>query len=257
MSRSQGPEAAPHPSSAVRSSADQATAPLVVRSGEQGVPDASQRSLLRIAASLRRAIDASVDLAGSPEALERLAERVEAATAALEQAATGKLIPLMGWYEGHPDPSGMLPYSPVMGRLNPVAPPLRLHIEGSTAVGIARLGSRFQGAHRIAHGGVVAALFDEILAFGTIVGGAPGPTGELKVRYHAPTPLDEELRFEGWVEAVRERTTLARGRCWAGDRLCAEASGIFVRIRPSEHTASWTADGVAGIDPAADSERET
>jgi len=227
-----GPPKPPTPSRSAAAPAS--TAPLVVRPEAHGVSERDQRALLRIAGSLRAALEASVDVTGSTEVLEHLAEQVEATADALAAASTGKPIRLMGWYADEPEPSGMLPYSPVMGRLNPMAPPMRLEIEGRTGVGHVELGSQYQGAHGIAHGGVVAALFDEVLAFGTMVGGAPGPTGELRVWYRKPTPLFEPLRFEAWVHEVRERTTVARGRCRVGDDVCAEAEGVFVRIRPTE-----------------------
>ena len=57
-------------------------------------------------------------------------------------------------------------------------------------------------------------------------------TGRLPVHYRRPTPLDRELRFEAGIDRVEGRKIITRGELVAGERLCAEAEGIFVSARP-------------------------
>lgn len=125
--------------------------------------------------------------------------------------------------------------SPLRGRLNPIAPPLRTSVitrdDGSRAIeGLARLGVLYEGPPHGVHGGFVAALFDEIL--GAVMGLVPpvGVTAKLEVRYRHITPLDEELRFEGWLEEDRGRRLTVRATCHAGETLTADARGLFVRV---------------------------
>ena len=59
---------------------------------------------------------------------------------------------------------------------------------------------------------------------------APGVTARLKVRYRHVTPLDETLRFEGWLAETRGTRRTARATCHAGDTLTADAEGIFVVV---------------------------
>ena len=55
-------------------------------------------------------------------------------------------------------------------------------------------------------------------------------TGTLTIRYRHPTPLHTELRFEARVARVERRKNFIDGQLYAGDRLCAEADGIFISV---------------------------
>lgn len=125
--------------------------------------------------------------------------------------------------------------SPVRGRLNVTAPRIAFTTEARAdgtpiVVGRARLPSRFEGPPGGVHGGLVAALFDELL--GAVMGLAPPPgvTAKLEVDYRHLTPIDEDLRFEGWITEDRHRRIRAEATCHAGDTLTAEARGVFVRV---------------------------
>jgi hypothetical protein len=52
------------------------------------------------------------------------------------------------------------------------------------------------------------------------------------VKYRSPTPLHEALHFVGRLGRVEGRKIFTEGTLWAGDRLCAEAEGIFISINP-------------------------
>src|SRR5690606_17353993 len=91
-------------------------------------------------------------------------------------------------------------------------------------------GDAYEGPPGCVHGGYVAAAFDEVLGSAQSLGGRPGMTGRLTVHYRSPTPLRTELRFAGWVDRVEGRKTFTLGTLYAGDRLCAEAEGLFIAI---------------------------
>lgn len=61
----------------------------------------------------------------------------------------------------------------------------------------------FHGAPDVAHGGIVATVFDELCCaaaawrFGSFV-----VTGELTVRYHRPVPVEVPMRWEAWVASA-------------------------------------------------------
>jgi acyl-coenzyme A thioesterase PaaI-like protein len=61
-------------------------------------------------------------------------------------------------------------------------------------------------------------------------GGQPGMTGRLTVHYRSPTPLRTELLFAARVVEVTGRKTFTHGTLHAGERLCAEAEGLFIAI---------------------------
>ncbi len=147
------------------------------------------------------------------------------------------------WYDANDDalslsPESRIAYldqSPIRGILNPVAPPLTLETVdaagGSRRIqGRARLGLAYEGPPHGVHGGWVAALFDDVLGATQGLSGGGAVTAKLTVRYRAVTPVDEDLRFEGWIEKHTERRILAKARCYAGKTLTADAEGIFVRV---------------------------
>jgi acyl-coenzyme A thioesterase PaaI-like protein len=194
-------------------------------------PSPRRAELHRTSDALRTIIDTLhgsdapvAELASVADELESLASRLDA-------------FPGGSIYEGFSestlagrDPHAFFDHSPVLGRANPLAPPLYLQREGDLMRALARFGTAYEGPPGCVHGGFVAAAFDEVLGSAQSLGGRPGMTGRLTVNYRSPTPLHTELRFEGWVDRVEGRKTFTLGTLHAGDRLCAEAEGLFIAI---------------------------
>lgn len=128
------------------------------------------------------------------------------------------------------DPHAFFDHSPMLGRANPLAPPLTMRKRGMVMEARATFGAAYEGPPGCVHGGYIAAAFDEVLGSAQSLGGRPGMTGRLTAHYRSPTPLHTELRFEGWVDRVEGRKTFTLGTLHAGDRLCAEAEGLFIAI---------------------------
>ena len=76
----------------------------------------------------------------------------------------------------------------------------------------------------------MAAFFDDVLGATQGLSGGGAVTAKLTVRYRAVTPIDEDLRLEGWIDRETQRRIVARARCYAGDTLTADAEGVFVRV---------------------------
>ncbi len=126
----------------------------------------------------------------------------------------------------------MMPYSPYSGLLNPLSPPVTLEVsevDGRREVtGSARFRHTFNGPPDAVHGGVIAAVLDEVLGMACLANERGGFTGTLTVAYRSPTPLDRPVAIRGWVESVEGRKTFAKGTFCDGDRLLVEAEGIFI-----------------------------
>lgn len=192
---------------------------------------ARRRQTHRVGDALRRIVERlhgspapAAELAAAADELELLADRLDA-------------FPGGSLYEGFseatlagPDPAAFFDHSPMLGRANPLAPPIELWRDGDVLRGRATFGSAYEGPPGSVHGGYVAAAFDEVLGSTQSLAGRPGMTAHLGVDYRSPTPLRTELSFTGWVVGVEGRKTYTRGTLHAGDRLCAEAEGLFVAI---------------------------
>ncbi len=82
---------------------------------------------------------------------------------------------------------------PISGRSSPWGLDLDLHRHGDEIEALVTLRSAHEGAPGRSHGGIVAALFDDVFGFVLGIVREPAFTGDLYVRYHAPTPLFREL----------------------------------------------------------------
>lgn len=102
----------------------------------------------------------------------------------------------------------------VSGAANPMGVAIEVRCEGVDAVAETVLGAAFEGAPGRAHGGVVAAIFDDVMGYVLSIHKVPAFTGRLAVTYRAPTPIGAPLIF----------------RARLGMKLIAEATATFVVI---------------------------
>lgn len=185
----------------------------------------------RLAEAARVVIERLATTAAPHDVIERAARHLEAAARELE--GPGKVRTYEGFAESANaggDPHAHFDHSPVMGAANPIAPRMRIEWGGDKIIVHARFGSAYEGPPGSVHGGWVAAAFDEVLGMAQSLGGSPGMTGTLSIRYRRPTPLHRDLRFEGTLDRVDGRKIFTTGRCYDGDTLTAEAEGLFIRV---------------------------
>lgn len=93
----------------------------------------------------------------------------------------------------------------VSGTWNPMGIGVEVHREDEEAVADVSLGWAWEGAPGRAHGGIVSAIFDDVLGYLLTFLKQPAYTGELTVRYLAPTPIDAPLRFRARVVTIEGR----------------------------------------------------
>jgi acyl-coenzyme A thioesterase PaaI-like protein len=209
---------------------------------EDGEVTPRRAAMRRLAEDARTLIEKLAGAAATDDAIERAAALMEAAAA--ELAGAGSKVRS---YEGFAEstiaggaPNAHFDHSPIIGQANPIAPPLRVQRYDDKVVALATFGSAYEGPPGSVHGGMVAAAFDEVLGMAQSLGGSPGMTGTLTVRYRKPTPLHRELRFEGTLDRVDGRKLFTSGRCYVGDVLTAEAEGLFISVDFSKIAAMMT-----------------
>jgi acyl-coenzyme A thioesterase PaaI-like protein len=127
------------------------------------------------------------------------------------------------------DLAEFFPYSPIIGPMNPVAPPIEFRLEGEELHAEHRFDAPYNGPPSGVHGGVIAMVFDELLGcLGSLLG-VGGFTGTLTIRYRALTPLGQPIRMRSWLDRREGRKAFIHGTMHDGATLCAEAEGIFIR----------------------------
>lgn len=120
--------------------------------------------------------------------------------------------------------------SPVSGSANPLSMGLQVGRDGDVAIGRATLAPGWQGAPDRAHGGVVAAIIDEVYGALLPIIGVMAFTGELTVRYVAPCPLGVQLDFRAEKVAIdgRKLSLSCEGRSAHG--VFATSTATFIQI---------------------------
>jgi acyl-coenzyme A thioesterase PaaI-like protein len=185
----------------------------------------------RLAAAMRLVMERLVPSNAPEDELRRAAEGLERYAEALKEHPRLKNI------HGHPesaisgDVGAFFDQSPFIGLANPLAPPITIGSAGThKAVAKVTFGSAYEGAPGCVHGGFVAGAFDEVLGYVNAMSGQGGMTGRLTIHFRSPTPLHTELFFEGEILRIEGRKIFTAGKLFAGDRLCAEAEGLFISV---------------------------
>lgn len=189
------------------------------------------RALLRMSTATRGAIAEVLSTTAEKSVIEDAADLVERAVALLAGRPHGRQ------YEGPAEGSlrtanSSVDHSPFVGGMNPLAPPITVRVVDDRVVGTVVFGSPYEGPPGCVHGGFIAAGFDEVLGFVQALNRSPGMTGQLDVSYRSPTPLWRELRYEGWVVRVDGRKIYTAATLSDGPTLCAEATGLFISMKP-------------------------
>ncbi|OGO28604.1 MAG: hypothetical protein A2Z16_07715 [Chloroflexi bacterium RBG_16_54_18] len=98
------------------------------------------------------------------------------------------------------------------------------------------LTDEYQGYPGVVHGGVVAAMLDELAGRSLMGGDTPRfmYTARLEIRYRKNVPIGQPLRLVGTALSAKQRTATAKSAIYALDgSLLAEANVLLVNI-PSE-----------------------
>lgn len=185
----------------------------------------------RLAQATRQVLQHAATTLANDDVVAEAAELIRKAALILENGPHGRGY--HGTAEGAVGgvPHGFISYSPVTGPLNALASMVRLETSDNEITATVTYGSAYEGPPGHLHGGLIAAIFDEVLGFAQALSGAPGMTGRLEVTYRSPTPLHQPLRVTGRFDGVNGRKIMTSGEIRVGDRLCAEAVGTFISVR--------------------------
>jgi acyl-coenzyme A thioesterase PaaI-like protein len=124
--------------------------------------------------------------------------------------------------------------------------------EGASVSAQLTITTAHQGAPGLAHGGVVAAVFDDLLGFVPVLMGRIAVTARLETSYRAPIPVGSTLHWSAAGTGVVGRKIFTHGQARLGEPdgpLAAEAAALFVQV-PAEHFAAGL-----GVTTAAGRER--
>ena len=192
-----------------------------------------QQAARDVAEAIRRLARELETTSATIEALGELSAEIDRLTGLLEEGdrlatAAGDSPNVV--YQGH----RLRERSPFIGRANPVALPLIVEFVDGGIDAVANFGTLYEGPPGCLHGGYIAGIFDEVLGAAQTFSGHAGMTGRLTIHYRSPTPLNTDLHLKARFESASGRKILCKGTLHAGDRLCAEAEGLFIAVDPKK-----------------------
>jgi acyl-coenzyme A thioesterase PaaI-like protein len=116
------------------------------------------------------------------------------------------------------------------GTLNASGLHLDLHVDGERCWTDLEIPDRFQGWDEIAHGGIVATILDEVMAWSLVDADNWGLTARMSVDYKRPVRLARPIHAEGWITESRRRIVTTAGRMVDGTNgeLLATAEATYV-----------------------------
>jgi acyl-coenzyme A thioesterase PaaI-like protein len=140
------------------------------------------------------------------------------------------------WDEPAADGETLTTYDerPVSGRASPWGLDLHVYRDGDEAVAEVTLRAAHEGAPNRSHGGIVAALFDDVFGFVLNFHRQPGFTGELTIRYEAGTPIGVPLECRVRLAERQGRKLLMTGELTDEGRVVARSKATFIAIEPEE-----------------------
>ncbi len=93
-----------------------------------------------------------------------------------------------------------------------------------------------QGYTGIVHGGITAAVLDEVMGKSLVDLDIPVVTAELKVRYKKPLKVGREYIFSGWIKQRKSRMIYMAARAEATDgTVMAEGEARMVIVRGEDN----------------------
>lgn len=128
---------------------------------------------------------------------------------------------------------------PISGRSSPWGLDIEVRRDGDEAVAECTLRAAHEGAPGRSHGGIVAALFDDVFGFILQVRAQIAFTGELWIRYEAGVPIGEPLTCRVRVDREEGRKLYMSGELTVATtgQVLTRSTATFITIDPSRFAA--------------------
>jgi acyl-coenzyme A thioesterase PaaI-like protein len=118
------------------------------------------------------------------------------------------------------------------GTLNADGMGLTIHVEPRRAWTDLSVEPRFQGWDGIAHGGILATVLDEVMAWSLVADDHWGLTARMEIQFRRPVEIGRPLHAEGWVRRSRRRLvdTEARIVDVESGLVLATSTGVYAAV---------------------------
>ncbi|MEO0068998.1 MAG: PaaI family thioesterase [candidate division WOR-3 bacterium] len=117
------------------------------------------------------------------------------------------------------------------GKNNPDGLKLPIEVDETGARFTYKIPRKYEGWSGIAHGGIIATLLDELMAWAVRPRGYRTVTAEMTVRFRKPVPVEKEISGSGWIISEDGRLVFARSQLVdTNGTILAEATGKLWKI---------------------------
>ncbi|MFQ3549567.1 MAG: PaaI family thioesterase [Armatimonadota bacterium] len=118
----------------------------------------------------------------------------------------------------------------ICGEDNPNSLMLKFTYNDNECYSIMTPEEKYQGFKGITHGGILAAVLDEVMAKAAINKGYCVATGELTVRYKSPAYIGREIKIVGRIDSKKGRKVFCSGEAIQDNKIVAESSAIMIEV---------------------------
>jgi acyl-coenzyme A thioesterase PaaI-like protein len=205
------------------------------------VPD-EEELRVRAGRAIRELGHAFVGHEAPSELLVELTETLDGLSARLDgQPTRSRAVEPFEESWDRPLPQGELPRAygdrPISGPASPWGLDLDVHRHGDEIEARVMLGAAHEGAPGRSHGGVVAALFDDVFGFVLGILGQPAFTGRLEIRYVKGTPLHRPLSCRVRAVGREGRKIPMEGELVdvEADEVLVRSTALFIAVDPRIH----------------------
>lgn len=180
-----------------------------------------------------------------PERVEHIAEVLEGLISELSEGTPRRRDPsTFGDHRQYRYEQGPILHTyadrPICGMASPWGLDPDLHRHGDEIEAVVTLRAAHEGAPGRSHGGIVAALFDDVFGFVLSIVDEAAFTGRLTITYRAGTPLHEPIacRVRATGKSGRKITMTGELTVVATGQLLAEAEALFITVDPAMFASS-------------------
>jgi uncharacterized protein (TIGR00369 family) len=115
------------------------------------------------------------------------------------------------------------------GELNEHGLKLQLHLEERRSWSEFVLDDRFEGWRGVTHGGIIATILDEVMAWALVAEDNWGVTARMSLEFKRPVLVGTRVRAEGWIVRSRRRLVDTAGQVVDSEgNVLATAEAIYV-----------------------------
>jgi acyl-coenzyme A thioesterase PaaI-like protein len=205
--------------------------------GGDEAAEALSEARVQAAAAVRELVHALAGRDADEATLDEVARTVRALVPRLERAPRrARVIPTFDEISARPEVDGgsrryAMADRAVVGPANPTSiDVLSTRRDGDDSVTEVMFGPAFEGALGRVHGGMVAAVFDDLTGFVLAFVGRPGFSGRLDVTFRAPVPTEVPIEFRVRLRDQQGRKLFVEGEATLDGQVLATAEVVMITV---------------------------